>query len=82
MPKSQENPEISTKAQRQVVPNVIDQRQQQIDPAGKHRIDPDAPGADSTKQPGRREDSQWDPTDTGATDPAETRQEERDDLIR
>lgn len=31
---------------------VIDQRQQQIDPAGKHRVDPDArEGGDSAKVP-------------------------------
>lgn len=34
---------------------VIDQRQQQIDPAGKNRQDPDARQAGSMKQPGRSE---------------------------
>jgi hypothetical protein len=33
-------------------PNVIDQRQQQIDPAGQHRQDPDARTDDNRKQPG------------------------------
>lgn len=33
-------------------PNVIDQRQQQIDPAGKHRRDPDARPDSNRKQPG------------------------------
>lgn len=40
---------------REPAPNVIDQRQQQIDPAGRHRIDPDARAANSTKQPGRHD---------------------------
>ena len=33
-------------------PHVIDQRQQQIDPAGKERVDPDKRPDDNTKQPG------------------------------
>jgi len=33
-------------------PNVIDQRQQQIDPAGRHRLDVNAPARDTMKQPG------------------------------
>jgi hypothetical protein len=33
-------------------PNVIDQRQQQIDPAGHHRTDPDARPDTNRKQPG------------------------------
>jgi hypothetical protein len=33
-------------------PNVIDQRQQQIDPAGSHRQDPDARPDANRKQPG------------------------------
>lgn len=37
---------------RQVAPRVIDQRQQQIDPAGRHRIDPDHRPDTNTKQPG------------------------------
>lgn len=37
---------------RQVTPQVIDQRQQQIDPAGKHRVDPNAQASHSMKQPG------------------------------
>lgn len=44
---------IPTEELRKPAPNVIDQRQQQIDPAGKHRIDPDAVKSDTTKQPGR-----------------------------
>ena len=31
---------------------VIDQRQQQIDPAGKHRSDPNETAKHSSKQPG------------------------------
>lgn len=31
---------------------VIDQRQQQIDPAGKHRVDPNTRDDDNTRQPG------------------------------
>ena len=31
---------------------VIDQRQQQIDPAGKHRSDPNETAKQSSKQPG------------------------------
>ncbi|MES2551202.1 MAG: hypothetical protein V4630_16140 [Pseudomonadota bacterium] len=37
---------------RRPAPNVIDQRQQQIDPAGKHREDPDARPDENRKQPG------------------------------
>lgn len=33
-------------------PNVIDQRQQQIDPAGHYRQDPDARPDGNRKQPG------------------------------
>ena len=33
-------------------PNVIDQRQQQIDPAGHYRTDVNAPARDTMKQPG------------------------------
>jgi hypothetical protein len=32
--------------------NVIDQRQQQIDPSGQHRLDPDARPDANRKQPG------------------------------
>lgn len=32
--------------------NVIDQRQQQIDPAGRHRTDVNAPASATMKQPG------------------------------
>ena len=32
---------------------VIDQRQQQIDPAGKHRVDPNEAAKRSQKQPGQ-----------------------------
>lgn len=37
---------------RRPAPNVIDQRQQQIDPAGHQRADVNAPAADTMKQPG------------------------------
>lgn len=43
---------VSPEALRRPSPNVIDQRQQQIDPAGRHRIDPDARPSGNTKQPG------------------------------
>lgn len=33
--------------------NVIDQRQQQIDPAGHHRVDPNHAAKGSQKQPGQ-----------------------------
>ena len=36
--------------------NVIDQRQQQIDPAGKHRADPNDAAKGSQKQPGHPAD--------------------------
>ncbi len=43
---------------------VIDQRQQQIDPAGKHRVDPDEAARRSQKQPGQDlRDPQKDDTD-------------------
>ncbi len=37
---------------RHTLPGVIDQRQQQIDPAGKQRTDPNARPDSNTKQPG------------------------------
>jgi hypothetical protein len=37
---------------RRPAPNVLDQRQQQIDPAGQHRRDPDARPDSNRKQPG------------------------------
>jgi NAD(P)-dependent dehydrogenase (short-subunit alcohol dehydrogenase family) len=37
---------------RRPAPDVIDQRQQQIDPAGKHRADVNPPAEDAMKQPG------------------------------
>jgi hypothetical protein len=44
--------------------NVIDQRQQQIDPAGKHRDDPNASSAKrSQKQPGQALDNPQDADD-------------------
>lgn len=44
--------EVSPEVLRRPSPNVIDQRQQQIDPAGRHRVDPDARPNGNTKQPG------------------------------
>lgn len=38
---------------RRPAPDVLDQRQQQIDPAGHHRADPNADSKASLKQPGR-----------------------------
>ncbi|MFC3179365.1 hypothetical protein [Cypionkella sinensis] len=37
---------------RHPAPNVVDQRQQQIDPAGHHHVDPNKRPATNTKQPG------------------------------
>jgi hypothetical protein len=37
---------------RNLKPKAIDQRQQQVDPAGKHRVDPNARPDSNTKQPG------------------------------
>lgn len=37
---------------RRPAPGVIDQRQQQIDPAGQHRADPDNRPDTNRKQPG------------------------------
>ena len=37
---------------RRPAPCVIDQRQQQIDPAGQHRVDPDHRPDTNRKQPG------------------------------
>jgi hypothetical protein len=42
----------SNERMRQPEPNVIDQRQQQIDPAGHERDDPDARPDANRKQPG------------------------------
>jgi hypothetical protein len=41
---------------RRPAPNVIDQRQQQIDPAGHHRKDPDVRPDTNRKQPGGSSD--------------------------
>lgn len=45
-------PMPATDRLRRPEPNVIDQRQQQIDPAGQHREDPDARPDSNRKQPG------------------------------
>lgn len=42
----------ANKKLRQPSPNVVDQRQQQIDPAGHHRRDDDARPDTNRKQPG------------------------------
>ena len=42
----------ANEALREPEPNVIDQRQQQIDPAGRYRKDPDARSDSNRKQPG------------------------------
>lgn len=42
----------SNDALRRPQPNVIDQRQQQIDPAGHHRVDDNARPDSNRKQPG------------------------------
>jgi hypothetical protein len=46
------DPLPSNERLRERVPNVIDQRQQQIDPAGRYREDPDARPDANRKQPG------------------------------
>ena len=46
------NPDPANEHLRRPKPNVIDQRQQQIDPAGQHRKDPDARPDANRKQPG------------------------------
>ena len=50
---------------RRADPNVIDQRQGQVDPAGHHREDVNAGAGDSMKQPGNdagsQQDMGWDP---------------------
>jgi hypothetical protein len=42
----------ANEALRRPAPNVIDQRQQQIDPAGHHRVDDNARPDSNRKQPG------------------------------
>ena len=49
--------------------NVIDQRQQQIDPAGHHRLDPNRQGDDNTKQPGGSDPARRDHRGEGAPHP-------------
>lgn len=49
---SQDDSLPANEALRRPAPNVIDQRQQQIDPAGRHREDPDARPDANRKQPG------------------------------
>ena len=44
----------NSREQREREDGTIDQRQQQIDPAGHHRVDVNAPSKSSMKQPGRR----------------------------
>ncbi len=51
------SPGPSTEDLRRVAPNVIDQRQQQIDPAGHHRRDPNRRAGASQKQPGGKSGS-------------------------
>lgn len=55
MTKQKEPETIPPKDLRQPAPNVIDQRQQQIDPAGQHRVDTNESAKHSSKQPGRIE---------------------------
>lgn len=42
----------ANEALRRPEPYVIDQRQQQIDPAGRKRVDVNAPASETMKQPG------------------------------
>ena len=46
------HPDLANERLRRPAPNVIDQRQQQIDPAGRHRENPDARPDANRKQPG------------------------------
>lgn len=46
------DPDRRTEKLRRPEPNVIDQRQQQIDPAGRNRVDPNARPDENRKQPG------------------------------
>ena len=63
----QEGPEASNEPSNLALRHkggVIDQRQQQIDPAGKHRVDPNARAAKrSQKQPGQSLEDPQDSTD-------------------
>lgn len=52
MPETPDTTPPSNERLRRPGPNVIDQRQQQIDPAGHHRQDPDARPDSNRKQPG------------------------------
>jgi len=52
MAMSQDTPTKPTDLTRHPRPNVIDQRQQQIDPARHHTVDPDKRPDTNTKQPG------------------------------
>ncbi len=50
---AEENDDLPANEQlRRPARQVIDQRQQQIDPAGHHRVDPDARPDANRKQPG------------------------------
>lgn len=48
---------------REPAPNLVDLRQQQIDPAGKYRVDPDRRTSGTSKQPGIEDMSEGDPPD-------------------
>lgn len=51
--KTEADPRPTNEKLRNQDPSVIDIRQQQIDPAGRHRVDMNAQSAPSMKQPGR-----------------------------
>ena len=55
---------------RRANPGVIDQRQQQIDPAGKNRIDPDLRPDANSKQPGGSDSAKAKPAPDTAVTPA------------
>jgi NAD(P)-dependent dehydrogenase (short-subunit alcohol dehydrogenase family) len=60
MPSHSDSPDTAQPANeklRRTEPDVIDQRQQQIDPAGENRRDVNAPASDSMKQPADRDAS-------------------------
>jgi len=57
--------------------NVIDQRQQQIDPAGHHRVDPNHAAKGSQKQPGQDPEAARDaPAPSAGRDPDQGRMDQ------
>jgi len=65
MADDRKGPTSSNEALRRKGRSVIDQRQQQIDPAGKHRADPNGGPNRSQKQPGQDLSDPQDQPDDG-----------------